>query len=67
MICPHCLIDMKPGQALVNTVVGEPEFPGATVVTLHVGGPGKLVACWKCPACGHSVGLGNQEAKATCA
>lgn len=43
------------GIALVSTGLGVPDFPGGDIVTVSPGGPGRLVACLKCSACGHSV------------
>lgn len=45
-ICPKCHHRMKRGVAIRSTVVGH--------TTLHYGGPGTLILCWKCPQCGHS-------------
>lgn len=53
--CPRCLTDLRPGIAMGQTFVGEPEWPGATVFTMNYGGPGVLIRCLKCPCCGHSV------------
>lgn len=53
--CRRCQAPMQPGIAIGQTVVGEPEWPNAPAVTLNHGGPGRLIECWKCPACGWSV------------
>ena len=52
--CARCNTPMQPGKAIEQTYTGTPDFPGAEVVTLSPGGPGKLIDCWKCPACGWS-------------
>jgi hypothetical protein len=54
--CRRCGGQMQPGVAIEQTWTGTPDFPGHEVVTMSPGGPGKLVACRKCPGCGHSVG-----------
>lgn len=46
---------MKRGYAIENTWAGFPEWPGDTIRTLSPSGLGKLIACLKCEACGHSV------------
>lgn len=47
---------MKPGIALENTLTGMPDFIGSDeVITLHYGGPGKIIECLKCPNCGFSI------------
>lgn len=56
--CNRCGGEMKPGQALENTLVGEPDDIGGCV-TLSPGGPGKLVPCMKCAECGRSVTVGS--------
>lgn len=58
--CRRCSGEMKPGQALVTTLVpGIPDFIGETRgVTLSPGGPGKLVEVMKCGKCGYSVTVG---------
>ena len=38
----------------MNTLTGMGDFGDDDVSTLSYGGPGKLVNCLKCPACGHS-------------
>ena len=52
--CPRCAGRMSPGVALASTAVGRADFPGGDVITVSPGGPGKVVACFKCEACGHS-------------
>lgn len=58
--CRKCVGEMRPGVAIAPTVVmGCPDFPGNTAEsggqTLSYGGPGRLVDCMKCAACGWSV------------
>lgn len=53
--CLRCGGQMKPGKAIQQTYTGIPDFPNGAVVTLSVGGPGRLVDCDKCEKCGHSV------------
>ena len=50
--CPRCWGVMKPGKAIEQTRVGSPDM--GEVVTMSAGGPGRLVDCMKCDACGHS-------------
>ena len=58
--CKKCHVRMVLGIALVNGTKGSPDFPGDTgkedgctqsADSLKV----KLVHCWKCPKCGHSI------------
>lgn len=58
-ICPNCHSSMQPGVALEQTYGGTPEWPGADVVTMSTGGPGKLIDCLKCPICGFSTTKGK--------
>lgn len=51
--CARCNTPMTPGKAIEQANTGKPEFLGSEVVTLSPG-PGRLVDCWKCPACGWS-------------
>ena len=53
--CRKCGGEIKPGKALAQTFTGLPDFPGKEVVTISAGGPGRLIDCMKCEACGHSV------------
>lgn len=59
MICAKCEVEMVPGTALEQTwTAGTPDFIGdrsPCLQTMSPGGPGKLVPCLKCPACGRSV------------
>lgn len=43
------------GKAIEQTYSGTPDFSGGEVVTVSAGGPGRLVDCRKCGACGWSV------------
>lgn len=56
-VCAKCGIQLVPGRAIENTAVGgAPDFDESDmVVTMHVGGPGKMIDCLKCPGCGYSV------------
>ena len=61
--CPKCGGQMRPGVALESTVVGSPDFVGDdAVVTYSPGGPGRMVKCMKCKACGWSVTTGEVKA-----
>jgi len=52
----NCGGHMKIGIAIQNTFVGIPDFIGDDrIVTMSYGGSGKLITCYKCPKCGHSV------------
>jgi len=55
--CKKCGGAMKPGKAIAQTYsAGTPDFPGDRHgMTCSPGGPGKLVDCLKCEACGWSV------------
>ncbi len=53
--CRKCGGEMLPGQALLETRVGTPDFIGGEVQTFSVGGPGRLAPCMKCKECGWSV------------
>ena len=56
MPCKKCQTPMTSGIALMQTHTGIGDFhDGDTVATLSPGGPGEMVACWKCPACGWSM------------
>ncbi len=56
LACRRCGGPMKPGIAMAQTLrSGFPDFIGGQVVTMSAGGPGKLIECLKCAACGHSV------------
>ena len=55
--CRKCGGHMKPGKAIQQTYTGTPDFLDGAVVTLSVGGPGRLVDCDKCEKCGHSVSV----------
>lgn len=54
--CKKCGSPMQPGKAIAQTVTGMPDFPGdKSAVTLSAGGPGVLIDCMKCVACGWSM------------
>jgi hypothetical protein len=53
--CRKCNGLMQPSKAIQETYTGVPDFPGAHVVTVSAGGPGRLIDCMKCEACGWSV------------
>lgn len=60
--CHKCNVVMERGHAIRETFTGVPDFPGCSeVVTVSPGGPGKLVDCWKCPKCGHSISITGKE------
>ena len=66
--CRKCGGEMRAGIAIAPTVVmGTPDFPGNTAEsqgqTLSYGGPGRLVDCAKCAACGWSVTAGATQEK----
>lgn len=48
---------MVQGKAIEQTLVGGAlDFSSDTqAITLSAGGPGRLIPCWKCPRCGHSL------------
>jgi hypothetical protein len=54
--CRVCHGPMAPGYALLNTLVGYPDFPGEHyAATMSATGPAVMVPCLKCSQCGHSV------------
>lgn len=55
---PRCNGKMSQGVAMQQTYSGSPDFHGGEVVTMSPGGPGRLIGCWKCAACGWSVADG---------
>lgn len=60
--CRKCGAPMAPGKAIENTLVGIGDFgPADRVVTMSPGGPGRLVDCMKCTACGWSVTAPSEE------
>lgn len=60
--CPRCNGEMKPGIAMGQTLHGMPDFIGSKdVVTVSLGGPGKLIDCMKCVNCGYSVTANSLE------
>jgi hypothetical protein len=59
-VCRKCMVEMRPGKAIENTLTGAPEFiDGPPIVTMSSGGPGKLIDCLKCLECGWSIYTGN--------
>lgn len=52
----NCYGIMKHGKAIKETVAsGIPDFlDDDEEITMSVGGPGRLIDCWKCDRCGHS-------------
>lgn len=61
--CRKCGGAMRPGVAIEQTYsAGAPDFPGDTHgVTMSPAGPGQLIDCSKCEACGWSVTAGSGE------
>lgn len=61
--CRFCGSTMRPGKAMVSTWIGGmPDLPGDThSVTFSPGGPGRMIDCLKCPKCGYSVTVGEQQ------
>ena len=60
--CRRCGAKMRPGIALAQTLTaGDPDFHGSDVVTLSHGGPGTVIDCMKCSACGWSVTGGEGD------
>lgn len=58
--CRRCGVEMTSGIAIEQTYIGgAPDFPGPDdrPITFRAGGPGRLIPCWKCPACGCSTPL----------
>lgn len=52
---------MKAGVAIAQTFTGIGDFrDNDDVATISPGGPGEIVAVFKCPACGHSVTKGKE-------
>lgn len=50
--CKKCGGEMHRGKAIQQTFTGTPDF--GEVVTMSVGGPGRLIDCMKCKDCGWS-------------
>lgn len=61
--CKKCGSPMEPGIAIEQTYDGTPDFQGHEVVTLSPGGPGRVVECMKCPACGWSVTVSDNDGR----
>lgn len=60
--CRRCGSPMQPGIATAQTLTGIGDFHGRDeAVTLSPGGPGKVIPCRKCPACGWSLTGGDHE------
>jgi hypothetical protein len=60
--CKKCQTPLEPGQAIQQTWGGIPDFMGSTeVCTVSPGGPGKLIDCLKCPACGWSMTIPEES------
>lgn len=55
MGCKRCGEELKPSIAIEQTFSGSPDFAGVAIVTMSPGGPGRLIGCMKCSACGWSV------------
>lgn len=55
--CKKCGGEMAPGQALVNTPFGIPDFEGTDgmLATMSMTGPPDMVPCLKCRDCGWSI------------
>ncbi len=55
-LCKRCGGIMRPGIAMGQTwSAGIPDFPGQDAcVTMSPGGPGRVIDCMKCEACGWS-------------
>lgn len=53
--CKKCGGLMVKGKAIEQTYGGVPDFSNGEVVTVSPSGPGKLINCLKCEACGWSV------------
>ena len=55
-LCKRCGGIMRPGIAMGQTwSAGIPDFPGQdTCITMSPGGPGRVIDCMKCEACGWS-------------
>lgn len=51
--CKRCDAPMEPGKALTTTFGPEENIRRGELV--GPSGPGKMVACLKCPKCGYSV------------
>lgn len=50
--CPKCGGVMAPGIATGQTYTAHGR---GEIVTMSAGGPGQIIACWKCKSCGWSV------------
>ncbi|WP_448510089.1 hypothetical protein [Immundisolibacter sp.] len=56
-LCKRCCGIMRPGITMGQTwIAGIPDFPGQDAcITMSPGGPGRVVDCMKCEACGWSL------------
>lgn len=58
MNCPKHNVPLQPGKAIKQTwrcgISDSARIPGS-IVTMSVGGPGRLIDCLKCKICGYSV------------
>ena len=66
MKCPKCKVEMKCGKALQNTLRRSqvPDFIGGKLETLgtySLTGPCIEIKALKCPECGHSIQITEQE------
>ena len=61
--CRKCGGTMRSSKALAQTLTaGTPDFPDDThASTFSAGGPGELINCMKCEACGWSVTKGESD------
>lgn len=62
-LCNKCGTYMKRGFAIAQTYVGGmPDFAGDKhSSTFSAGGTGRVINCWKCPDCGHSIAKGTEN------
>lgn len=62
-LCNKCGTYMKRGIATLQTYVGGmPDFAGDDYSsTFSAGGTGRVINCWKCPDCGHSITKGTED------
>lgn len=60
ILCDKCNVPMTDGQAFQDVLTGIGDFSeNDDVATLSYGTKAKLIECWKCPECGHSVTKGE--------
>lgn len=60
--CCRCGGQMRQGVAMQSTLEGVSDFTDGAVVTVSEGGPGRIVRCMKCAACGWSVAAPRRAA-----